>query len=255
MGATTCGWTEIAVSRDGSVLLIEINRTAHRNAMTRNTAHELELAFRLAADDLSVNAVVLSGMGEHFSAGGDLDSMASAITGTEQQTTELIRVFHRLGVEIWESRLPVIAAVSGVAYGAGLSLVLLCDLVVVAADARLCLVFLEHGIAPDLGVAWTLPRAVGMQRAKELLLLTPVLDGRQAAAIGLANVVEADAAATTARALAMARQIADRPPYAVGLTKKLVNHAADDDLRGMLEREAVTQTALLRGWSPRHARS
>jgi 2-(1,2-epoxy-1,2-dihydrophenyl)acetyl-CoA isomerase len=255
MNATTCGWTELTVSRDGAVLLIEINRPAHRNAMTRNTAHELELAFRLAADDLTVNAVVLGGVGEHFSAGGDLNSMASAITGSEQQTTELIRVFHRLGVEIWESRLPVIAAVSGVAYGAGLSLALLCDLTVVSADARLCLMFLEHGIAPDLGVAWTLPRAVGMQRAKELMLLTPVLDAQQAVSMGMANAIAPDAAATGARALAMAQAISTRSPYAVGLTKKLVNHAADDDLRGTLEHEAVTQTALLRAWSPRRGRS
>jgi 2-(1,2-epoxy-1,2-dihydrophenyl)acetyl-CoA isomerase len=87
------------------------------------------------------------------------------------------------------------------------------------------------------------------------MLLTPVLDARQAATIGIANAVEPDADATKARALAIARQVAERPPYAVGLTKKLINHAADDDLRGTLAHEAVTQTALLRGWSPRHARS
>jgi 2-(1,2-epoxy-1,2-dihydrophenyl)acetyl-CoA isomerase len=255
MSPTTCGWTEIAVSRDGPVLQIEIDRTPQRNAMTKNTAHELELALRLAADDLTVHAVVLGGVGGHFSAGGDLSAMASDITGSERQTVELIRGFHRLAVEIWESRLPVIAAVSGVAYGAGLSLALLCDLVVVSADARLCLVFLEHGIAPDLGVAWTLPRAVGTQRAKELMLLTPELDAGQAVAMGIANAVEPDARATTARALAMAHRVAGRSPYAVGLTKKLVNHGSQDDLRGALEREAVTQTALLRGWSPRRHRS
>jgi 2-(1,2-epoxy-1,2-dihydrophenyl)acetyl-CoA isomerase len=238
--------TGIAVADRGPVRVLSIDRPDRRNAMTTATAEELELALRAAADDESVRAVVLTGTGGHFSAGGDAGAILDHVAGDDPELLALMRAFHRLVVEVWESRLPIVAAVSGVAYGGGINLALACDLVVMSADARLCQVFVRRGVVPDVGGAWLLPRLVGMQRAKELMLLAPEIDARHAERLGLANAVEPDAAAALEKAVALAGQLAELPAYTVALSKKLINHSSGDDLRGSLEREAVTQAAALR---------
>ena len=234
------------VADRGPVRVLTIDRPSRRNAMSTATAEELEQALRAAADDESVRAVVLTGTGGHFSAGGDADSILAHVAGDDPELLALMRAFHRLVVEIWESRLPVVAAVSGVAYGGGINLALACDLVVMSADARLCQVFVRRGVVPDVGGAWLLPRLVGMQRAKELMLLAPEVDARHAERLGLANAVEPDAGAALEKAVVLAGQLAELPAYTVALSKKLINHSSTDDLRGSLEREAVTQAAALR---------
>lgn len=239
--------TEIHQWDEGPVRVLAVDRPARRNALTTRTAEELELALRAAATDHEVGAVVLTGIGEHFSAGGDAGTILDRIdTGDDRDLLDLMHAFHRLVVEIWESRLPVIAAVAGVAYGGALNLALCCDLVVLAEDARLCEVFVRRGIVPDLGGAYLLPRLVGMQRAKELMLLAPEIGAHRAYELGLANVVVADAPAALARAVQLAGELAALPPYAVALTKKMVNACADGDLRAALDLEAVTQAAALR---------
>ncbi len=140
----------------------------------------------------------------------------------------------------------MVAAVSGIAYGGGVNLALACDLVVMSEDARLCQIFVHRGVVPDVGGAWLLPRLVGMQRAKELMLLAPEIDARHAERLGLANAVEPDAGTALERAVVLAEQLAALPTYTVALSKKLINHSSADDLRASLEREAVTQAAALR---------
>jgi 2-(1,2-epoxy-1,2-dihydrophenyl)acetyl-CoA isomerase len=239
----SCG---ITTSDRGPVRILAVDRPARRNAMSTATAEALELALRAAADDEDVHAVVLTGTGGHFSAGGDADSILEHIAGEDPGLLALMRAFHRLVVEIWESPLPVVAAVSGVAYGGGMNLALACDLVVMSEDARLCQIFVRRGVVPDVGGAWLLPRLVGMQRAKVLMLLAPEIDARHAERLGLANAVEPDADAALERAVELAGQLAALPAYTLAMSKKLINHSSGDDLRGSLEREAVTQAAVLR---------
>lgn len=238
---------DVHVTDHGAVRVLAVDRPDRRNALSTDTVTELETALRAAGDDAGVAAVVLTGIGEHFSAGGDIATILDRIgTGDDQDLLDLMRAFHRLVVEIWESRLPVVAAVSGVAYGGAFNLALACDLVVLAEDARLCQVFVKRGVVPDVGGAYLLPRLVGMQRAKELMLLAPEIGARRAYDLGLANAVAADAEAALASAIGMAEQLAVLPAYTIALTKKLVNHSADIDLRSSLELEAVTQAAALR---------
>lgn len=240
-------YEQITVADKGRVRILTIDRPERRNAVAATTVVELEAAMRAAADDPGVGAVVLTGAGGHFSAGGDVDVILERVgTGDDTDLLTMMRAFHRLVVEMWESRLPVVAAVAGVAYGGGLNLALACDMVVVSADARLCQVFVRRGIVPDVGGAYLLPRLVGMQRAKELMLLAPVIGAEKAVELGLANVVEPDAGAALAKAVEMATQVADLSAYTVALTKKLMNHSLDADLRASLELEAVSQAAALR---------
>ncbi|HZD67030.1 MAG TPA: enoyl-CoA hydratase/isomerase family protein, partial [Acidimicrobiales bacterium] len=128
---TGVDYAEIRVEQRGPVRLLSVDRADRRNALTTRTAGELESALRGAADDPDTRAVVLAGVGEHFSAGGDVTAILDHIgSGDDRDLLALMRAFHRLVVEIWESPLPVVAAVSGVAYGGGFNLALACDLVV-----------------------------------------------------------------------------------------------------------------------------
>jgi 2-(1,2-epoxy-1,2-dihydrophenyl)acetyl-CoA isomerase len=238
---------QITVTDKGRVRILAIDRPKRRNAIGTATVAALEAALRAAADDPAVGALVLTGVGGHFSAGGDVEVILDRIgTGEDSDLLAMMRAFHRFVVELWESPLPVVAAVAGVAYGGGLNLALACDLVVMSADARLCEVFVRRGIVPDVGGAYLLPRLVGMQRAKELMLLAPEIDAPRALELGLANAVEPDADAALERAIEMATRIAELPGYTVALTKKLMNHSLDVDLRASLELEAVSQAAALR---------
>lgn len=246
MSGNGSGPRDVVVEDRGAVRVLAIARPAQRNALRATTAAELEHALRVAADEPGVRAVVLTGIGGHFSAGGDVPTILEHAAGDDPELLALMRAFHRLVVEVWESRLPVVAAVSGVAYGGAFNLALACDLVVLAQDARLCQVFVRRGVVPDVGGAWLLPRLVGMQRAKELMLLAPEIGAARACELGLANAVEPDAGSALDRAVALGEQLAALPPYTVALSKKLLNHGTADDLRGSLEREAVTQAAALR---------
>jgi 2-(1,2-epoxy-1,2-dihydrophenyl)acetyl-CoA isomerase len=235
---------ELTVSDAGPVRVLAIDRPDRLNAMTTETAAALESALARAIGD-DVAAVVLTGVGENFSAGGDAGAIVERIdSGDERALLDLMRSFHRLVEAVWLAEVPVIAAVSGVAYGGGFNLALACDLVVCAPDARFCQVFLRRGLVPDIGGAWLLPRLVGLQRAKELMLLTPEIGAARAERLGIVNAVVDD---PVAHAVELGTQLAERSRLGVALTKKLVNASTSGDLRTALELEAVTQTVALGG--------
>jgi len=238
---------ELTVSDAGPVRVLAINRPDRLNALTTDTAAALESALTQAVRD-DVGAVVLTGVGENFSAGGDAGAIVERIdSGDERALLDLMRSFHRLVEAVWLAEVPVIAAVSGVAYGGGFNLALACDLVVCAPNSRFCQVFLRRGLVPDVGGAWLLPRLVGLQRAKELMLLTPEIDAARAERLGIVNAVVDD---PVAHAVELGGQLAERSRLGVALTKKLVNASTTGDLRTSLELEAVTQTVALGGARP-----
>lgn len=243
--------SEVAVHDEGPVRVIAVDRPERLNALAISTAAALEAAVRGASEEQAIGAVVLTGVGRHFSAGGDAAAIVEAIEEGDEALLRMMRAFHRLVEEIWNSPLPVVAAVGGVVYGGAFNLALACDLVACAADARWCQVFLRRGVVPDLGGAYLLPRLVGLQRAKELMLLTGEIDAERAAELGIVNAVLPDADAARARALAWATQLAHGPRYATALTKKMINASTTGDLHAALELEAVTQTAALQGSAAR----
>ena len=235
---------------EGPVRVIAIDRPDRRNALAPATAEALRAALAGAESDPAVGAAVLTGIDGHFSAGGDLASILE-VTGDDAAALALMRVFHGLVEQIWDSGLPVIAALSGVVYGGAVNLALACDLAVCSADARFCQVFLRRGLVPDLGGAYLLPRLVGMRRAKELMLLAPEIDAAQALELGLVNAVYDDAEDALAQAVALGRRLADGPRVAISLTKRLMNASSGGSLRDALALEAVSQTVALRGQDAR----
>lgn len=236
---------EILTSDDDGVRTITLNRPHARNSFTPQTAAELEHAIRDAELDETVHVIVLTGAGGVFSAGGDAHAILDHIASSDDTARlALMKSCHRLIEEIWNSRIPVIAAVNGPAVGGGFSVALACDLVICSPTATFSQMFLRRGIAPDLGSAWLLPRLVGRRRANEIVLTSAVVDAHRAVADGIANSIADD---PLAAAQGLAAQIASAPPLASALSKRLLNNTADGDLHAALELEAVTQSLALVG--------
>jgi 2-(1,2-epoxy-1,2-dihydrophenyl)acetyl-CoA isomerase len=245
--------SDVETAERGAVRTLTINRPHRRNAFTAGVAELLRAEIDRAESD-GVGAVVLTDAGGHFSAGGDAGAILDLADGVADDVpAKLMRAFHRLVDTIWTAPLPVVAAVSGVAYGGAFNLALACDLIICSADARFCQVFVRHGVVPDVGGAYLLPRLVGMQRAKELMLLAPEIDAAEAHRLGLVNAVLPDAGAALAHAIEVAARLAAGPRFAIAQTKKLLNASSDASLRSALELEAAIQSGLLQSEAVRQS--
>lgn len=238
--------THLSSRDEGRVRILAFDRPEKLNAISVDTAVALTLALRAAASERHVGAVVLTGEGGNFSAGGDVRSILDTIADTDSfAEAALMSAFHDALTEIWSSRLPVVAAVSGVAYGAAFNLAMACDLVICSNDARFCQVFVRRGVIPDVGAAYLLPRLIGAHRAKDLMLRAPVVGAERALEIGLVNEVRGDAQSTLARAVDLAAEIAEYDDYVIAMTKKATNTSSDGSLQGALALESALQTAAL----------
>ena len=223
------------------VATITMNRPQARNALDAAMKHAFaDLVPRVAADE-AIRAVVLTGAGGAFCAGGDLRGMAAArptmtLDGWRQRMRE---------VQPWLTQLieldkPLVAAVDGPAYGAGFGLALAADFVVATPRARFCLSFMKVGLGPDFGAVYTLPRIVGVQRAKELMLSAREVAADEALQLGLVLEIQPEDRAL-ARAQALARSFVDASPVAVRFIKQDVAVSLASHLPEMLAREAEHQ--------------
>lgn len=234
----------LAYEQQGHVVTLTMNQPERRNPLTGNSAvPEFLAAIDRIAADRSVRAVILTGAGTAFSAGGDVKAMerqaSGAVTGLD------IRQDYRGGIQrlplaLFNLEVPVIAAINGAAIGAGLDLACLCDIRIAAEGAKFAESFVKLGIIPGDGGAWLLPRIVGLSRAAELSFTGRTLDAQTALDWGLiSRVVAADALLPAANELAL--QIAANPPHAVRLTKRLLREALHTRLDTLLELSAVFQ--------------
>lgn len=219
------------------VLTLTLDRPEALNALDRALKVELLEAFRAAARDRAVRAVVLTGAGRAFCSGQDLrEDFDGAAIGEEvrQRYAPLIMAMRRL-------EKPLIGAINGLAAGAGLSLALACDVRLAADSASFMCAFGRIGLVPDSGLTWTLPRLVGPGWAARMILTTDPVDAATAERIGLVEwLVPADRLAEEAHALAV--RLADGAPLAQGLAKRALAFGATADLEASLEFEAQAQT-------------
>lgn len=240
---------DVVITADNeAVRLITINRPKRRNALNVEVVRLLVDEVTRAGVDKSVRAVVLSGAGGHFSAGGDADAVAATMDDPDPyNTVEFMRHYHAAVESIWNCPVPVVAAVTGVAYGGAFNLALACDLVVAHRDATFCQAFLKRDVVPDMGGAYLLPRLVGMQRAKDLVLRTRVLTTAAAFDLGLVcEVVDGEAAGVVAEATRVACESSSGSRSAVAMAKRLLNASTAGSLRDSLELEGTTQALALR---------
>jgi len=228
---------------DGAVATITINRPAARNALTNQAKAELLAALRGCAADPGVRAVVLAGAGSAFCAGQDLREHADLAAAGGDPLRTVREHYNPLVLTIAGMPKPVVAALGGVAAGAGAALALACDFRIAAQRASLLMAFARVGLSADTGASWTLQRLVGAARAAELLMLAEPVDSARALELGLLTAVVPDEELPAAAA-AFAARLAAGPTLAYAAIKESLRYAAGHGLAEALEKEAVLQDQL-----------
>lgn len=240
----------VLFERRGAIGLLTLNRPDNRNGMTAELLEAFAAAvlqarratFALAESDTPIRAVVITGRGPCFSAGADLRGQVQ--TSDAALPHERSFAMYRPFLSLLDLEVPTIAAMSGHAVGGGFGLALLCDLRLAALEARYGANFVRIGLSPGMAISALLPRLVGAQRAAELLLTGRLVDGAEAARIGLA--LEAlPAAKVLDRAFELADAIASAAPLAVRETRRLLRAESDAAALTMAKLEARAQSAIL----------
>jgi 2-(1,2-epoxy-1,2-dihydrophenyl)acetyl-CoA isomerase len=230
--------TTLGLTVDGGVLTITLNRPEVLNAVNEQMTTDLAEALRFAERDSEVRAVVITGAGRSFCSGQDLREPVDA--GGASYGAALRRRYNPIVTKMRTIEKPVLAAVNGIAAGAGCNLALAADLRVASDRASFIEVFSRIGLIPDSGGTFTLPRLVGLARALEMAWLAEPVNANDAFRFGIVNRVVAHDELMDA-AGAWARRLAEGPTRAYGLTKRAFNHALTASLDAALEYEAYLQ--------------
>lgn len=233
------GSADVLLQVDAGVATLTLADTGRRNAMTPELGEALRSRVLELRGRPDVRAVVLTGAGGAFSAGGDLQMLERLRKASYEEARTFMLDFYARYLSVLELPVPTVAAVEGAAIGAGLCVALACDLCVVDTDAKLALNFVQLGLHPGMGATYFVPRRAGAQAAAELLFTGRRFDGREAARLGLA--LEAvPAGDVLPRARALAARVAANAPLAVrALKERLAPDRAA--LQQALEAEARAQ--------------
>jgi 2-(1,2-epoxy-1,2-dihydrophenyl)acetyl-CoA isomerase len=227
----------IVYEKQNGVATITLNRPQALNAFTPQMNGELQQALKEADEDKSIRCLLLTGAGRAFCTGQDLKGRTPETKGS--LGASLRQRYNPIILRLRRTEKISIAAVNGVAAGAGCNLALACDLRIASEEAQFIQAFVRVGLAPDCGGSTILPRLVGLSKALELLLLGEPVDAKEALRIGLVSkVVAANDLLNTARSIA---ERAARGPRSLGLIKRAVNRAMLPELEAQLEYEAHLQ--------------
>ncbi|WP_095133148.1 enoyl-CoA hydratase-related protein [Pseudomonas sp. Irchel s3h14] len=230
----------IQFERERGLLILRLNRPDKKNALTRAMYSHLAEALKLADTDPEINAVLITGSAECFTAGNDIADFI------QQPPSNLDSPVFQFMLTLLECRKPVIAAVAGAAVGIGTTMLLHCDLVYVSRDARLRMPFVNLGLCPEFGSSLLLPRLLGHAKAAELLLLGEGFSGEQAAQWGIATEALGSGEEALAKAREMALRFESLPPEAVRISKQLMKAPDREQLRKAIEEESAQFTQRLR---------
>lgn len=236
----------IILEIDAGLATITLNRPDRGNAMNPTCAAELRQAALQVSHDPTVRAVLLRANGKLFSGGGDLAGFAEAGPDALPLLVDSMTIDLHAGVaRLAKMDAPLVAAVTGAAGGAGMSLVAACDIVVAGRSAKFTMGYTKAGLVPDGTSSFFLSRVVGLRRAVDLVLTNRVLTAEQAEDWGLVSrVVDDDA--VVEEATAIARQLAAGPTRAFGLAKRVVYEGASSTLEAAMERESAAIAAAAR---------
>jgi 2-(1,2-epoxy-1,2-dihydrophenyl)acetyl-CoA isomerase len=232
----------IQIEMRRAVGVITLNRPESLNALTSKVGEEFKSAVGKVRE-LGARAIVLTGAGRAFCAGGDLREMqliAKREGKVEAFFDEPLRLLNECILLIRRTPLPFIAAVNGAASGGGCNLALACDLVIAGESARFNQAFIKVGLSPDCGGTFILPRLIGWKRATELMMTGEVVGAGRALEMGMINAVAPDTE-LMAQALAMADKLAQAPTAAIGRIKELLEASGTNDYGGQLELERKAQ--------------
>ena len=220
------------------VATITFNRPAVMNALDADMIHAFRESSERAAADSGAGVIVLRGAGPAFVAGGDVAMFRENVAAMAKLVPELAAELHHGILALRRAPQPVIAAVHGAVAGAGVSIMLACDLVLAAAGTQFSLAYSRIGTSPDGGATWFLPRLTGYQKAMELMLLADAVDAEAMQRLGVVNrVIAADQLSIEVEKLA--RRLAAGPARAYAETKALANRALHEGLAAHLDAEAL----------------
>jgi enoyl-CoA hydratase/carnithine racemase len=224
------------------VALVTLNRPEARNALSDRLTPALRRMIRQCGDDSSVGALLITGAGTAFCAGGDVKGMGSnsgqAETPLDERIADLRIKQRTLTGALVGLRKPTLAAIPGPAAGAGLALALACDIRIAAESAVMTTGYARIGLTGDYGIAWLLTRLVGTSRARELMFLSERIDARRCETLGLVNRVVADAELRDV-AFDLARSLAQGPSQAFAGMKDNLDHALATNLLDSMDQEAA----------------
>jgi 2-(1,2-epoxy-1,2-dihydrophenyl)acetyl-CoA isomerase len=228
---------------DDGVGILRFTQPEKRNPYSTAFVDQLVTALNAAQSDDTVRAVVMTG-GAHFCSGGDLVGFQTEMAKGARATYNLVDKVHSGGRAAYGFNKPLIAAVNGVAYGAGMSLALCADVIVAADDARFCEVFAKVGGCPDTGSSWLLQQRIGAGAARLLILTGREISGKTAHEMRVVEeCVSADQTESTA--IAIAREMAANPMFGIESCKRVMREAAECSYEEALEIECRAQTILL----------
>lgn len=227
----------LLVHREGAVLILTNNNPAARNAFSPGFHAALQQALKDAADDPTTGAIVLTGQGEHFCAGGDLRQLATRREMPAKERRTKMEAFHAMIRSVRDCPKPIVAAVEGAAAGGGLSLALACDMLVVAKNAVFSAAQVKVGLTPDGGVTGFLAEFVSRQVLTELCLTGDRMNGERLHQLGCVNRVT-DSGQALQVSVALAGKIASGPKQAMARIKTLCRQASYNTLEQQLDLEA-----------------
>ncbi len=231
----------ITTNTSRGVATITLDRPEKLNAFTGTMREDLLAALRACEHDDGVRAVVLTGAGRAFCAGGDVEYMSGLQkTGDVDSFRRLLDAGRDVILQLASMPKPVIASINGVAAGAGCNLALACDYRIASDQAKLGETFVRIGLHPDWGGTWLLPRLVGRGRAIEILMSGRMISAAEAVAIGMVDRM-VPAAELASETETLARSFADGPPLAIAAIKRALNASERNDLRAQLELESEHQ--------------
>lgn len=228
---------------ESGVALLTLNRPASFNAINLDLAREFSRALQAAEQDDSVRVLVITGAGRSFCAGGDLAWLMAADNNLKKR--EILDNAASIITALDRFSKPLIAAVNGVAAGAGTAVALACDLIVASDKASFAPNFVHIAAVPDSGASWFLPRAVGYHKAAELMLTGRMLDAEEACRLGIFNRV-VPGESLMVETLGLAGKLAAGPQRALSYIKRMLKASRESSLEGQLETEASLQ---LMAWS------
>lgn len=239
----------LLVDRQDGLVTLTFNRPHRKNALNARSWNELDAAITAIEDDPTARAVILTGAGDTFSAGADLSGglknedtpKDGGLTGHGPRLVlHEMRTVGRVITRLQQLPKPTIAAVDGAAVGVALGLALACDLIIATDRARFLEVFVKRGLALDGGTSWTLPRLIGLRRAKQMTFFGDAVDAQTALEWGLVNEVVAPEDLATA-ANEWGQRLATGPTTAISLIKRLLDSSSGTSFDEAIEDEARAQ--------------
>ena len=220
-----------------------------KNALDQGARKEMERIVTEVRDDDRVRALLISGTGGAFCAGGDINTFAGS---TPVAMRDRMKQHHHVTRMLYDLEKPVIAAVAGPAFGVGFNIALLADVILAAPSARVCQAYARVGIVPDGGGLYLLSRVVGTQRAKVMFMTAQVIGAQEARDLGIVHAIH-DEDTLQAEASALAARLAEGPTRAFGLGKAMLNRGMDCDFATYLEIEATAEAFIMQTEDHREA--